>query len=358
MLQRLAESYELRIGQEFFDRLDAHLTQTNWVVLHDKLCFARLEVALIKRSSHMTGSVQNALVLSSMNQEILVFWKRVLEWCGDLIAQHRQTAEKVANSLCKLCNEDLVGLFGAVVPDLDSTSYSTGESQTQVKTEHSSEEVDLQGNFRDLLEPVSQPAQPPRQPETQTQYLTQLQSLDSQPSGPSQPRREEESRSSPNESSEDLFTLDLAAGQLHTLAQLNKVPLKPDNRIYKTKAYIAGTVPRDLTHLCSKVYEELDGGLCLSDPHLEPLELILVDPVAKSLTPENSLLVLVPTEQILSFMGLQLDEQLYTQLERIQALFKQRQLTKIPLELTITSHDSIAHWTARNLTLAAITAQV
>lgn len=366
LLKELAEQYQTKFDEEFFDRLDAGLSQTNWVVLHDKFCLANLQVRLQKRATHLTGDVQQAWLLSEQLVEIEQFWDRVLEWCSSHMSQNLSLVSKIVNSLNKDAISRAVVVLGPLVLTSGSTSYSAGESQTQIKTEQSSDEIDLQANFRDLLEPVSQPAQPHRHSQSQTQYLTQLQSLHSQSIPQSQYSDSQNSQPliesttylgeqlTGDKSNDDIFSIETRGALFHTLAQLNRIPLEVNNRIYKTKAYVVGTIPQDLTYLCTKVYEVQEGKICISDPHIEPLELILLDSSEKSLTPQNSLLVLLPKDQLMVFMGLQFHEQLYTRLEKLQSLFKQRELQKITFELTITSDNGIAMWTTRNLDLAAL----
>lgn len=362
LLEALAQDYQSRFDEEFFDRLGAHLSQTSWVVLHDRLCLANLQIRLQKKATHLMGHVKQLWVLLYQAPDALPFWERVLAWCGQIMTRNPGLAAKVVGILSKECQDRAATVLGTLAVMSDSTSYSTGESQTQVKAEHSSDEIDLQNHLRDMLEPVSQPAQPHRHSQTQTQYLTQLQSLNSQPESQinhGEPRNGLDAAlhqrdNYPSRDDDNLFAHEALANPFHSLAQLNRLPLVPNNRIYKTEAYVVGVIPQDLTSLCTKVYEVQDSQISLSDPHIEPLELILLDLDDKLLTPENSLLVWVSRADLMHFMGLNYPEQLYTRLGHFQALFKKRLLRKIPLELTISTERAISKWTTRNLDFGAL----
>lgn len=356
-LKRLALEYQSRYDEEFFSKLDAHLTQTNWVILQGKLCFANLHVSVHKKLPHLTGLVDQQFVLSRLLVNVLPFWERVLHNCGQIMTSRPNLAAKVISNLSDECRDRATHVLGSLAVVLDSTSYSTGESQTQVKTEHSLDEMDLQNQLRDILEPVSQPAQVYRHSQTQTQYLTQLQSLNSQldsqfRDGPSQSQSDGSNLQENNaelHQDDNLFASEPLIGQSHTLAQLNRVPLLPNSRIYHTEAYVVGTIPKELMMLCTKKYNVENGQIALTDPIVESLQLVLLDLELKLLTPENLLLVWVSRDEIMEFMGLKYHEQLYTRLAAFQELLRNRKLKKIPLELSITSETGIAQWTTRKL---------
>lgn len=370
LFNRLAEKYQANIGEEFFARLNATLSQNNWVILHEKLCLANLQIKLQKKPTHLMGNVQLVFLVSAETPGINQFWDRVLERCGTLMMKHASIASKVIGSLSQEAIERANTYLGPLAVTSDSTSYSS-ESQTQIKEELTFEEQDLQQQLRALLEPAFQPAQPPRQSQTQSQYLTQLQSLqrDSQldvgnPQLPdSSPRLREGlaadslppnlSQASGNVSPPSAQRKDVFKGPI-TLAQLNNIPLLPNNRIYTTSAYVVGTIPQDLSYVCTKIYELNDGKINLSDPHLGTLELVLLDSNDKLLNPENSLVVYVPQNELLELFGLQYREQLYTQLDNIKELFKKRKNTKIQLDLNITTENAISYWTTRNFDMLAL----
>jgi len=144
------------------------------------------------------------------------------------------------------------------------------------------------------------------------------------------------------------------ASALFTLSQLNRMPMIPNNRIYTTSAYVVGTIPQNLSYICTKVYELTDGQIRLSDPHLEPLELILLDSSEKCLNPDNCLVAKIPKDELITLFSLQYKEQLYTKLEDIAKLFSRRKNLRIQLELNITAENAIPLWTTRNLDMSMI----
>lgn len=362
LLISLADEYQARFGEEFFDRMDAHLTQTNWVPLHDKFCLADLTVGVQKKSTHLTGHVVLVRLLSDV-PDVMPFFNRFLEKCGLLLAANPARATKVIQNLGWQAYERVSSELGPLAAD--STSYSS-ESQTQVKAEQtfeeqSLEELDLQEQLRELLEPVSQPAQhqgrlqsqiqpqSQSQNESQSQYLTQLHSV--------QP---DDHQSPPEESQDYMVHADSERSTLFVpeswsppqyclLARLNELPLVPDNTVYTTEAYVAGSIPPNLECLCTKVYEAYGNSIELSDPQVAPLELILLDSLDSQLTPDNSIMVSVESKDILKFVGVEFAEQLYTRLGHFQRQFRRRPLRKVTVELSIVTHDGISGWAMRNL---------
>lgn len=356
----LAEKYQATIGEEFFARLNATLSQNNWVILHEKLCLANLQIKLQKKPTHLMGNVQHAFLLSAETPGGNQFLDRFLERCGTLMKKHASIASKVIGNLSQEAIEQARIYLGPLAVTSDSTSYSS-QSQTHIKEELILDDQDLQQQLRNLLEPAFQPAQPPRQSQTQSQYLTQLQSLQRES------QQELENFQLPDSDSQQSHVLsqsenlsilraqgrNVLEGPL-TLAQLNRISLVPDNRIYTTSAFVVGTIPQDLSYVCTKVYELKDGKISLSDPHIEQLEFILLDSNDTLLSSENSLVVSVPNDNLMEVFGLQYREQLYTQLENIKELFKKRKKIKIQLDLKITSKNAISVWTTHNLDLLAL----
>ncbi|SGZ51722.1 CIC11C00000001412 [Sungouiella intermedia] len=364
LFNRLAQKYQEVTGEEFFARLNATLSQNNWVILHEKLCLANLQLKLQKKPTHLMGNVQQAFLLSAETPNIDLFWDRMLERCGLLMLKHASLASKVIASLSPESIERANSYLGPLTVNSDATSYSS-ESQAPIKEEHSFDDLDLQQQLRDMLEPAFQPAQPHIQTQTQSQYLTQLQSLqqDSQLGhgnhrlpdtySPQQSLLPESQLPAVSQFP-DLLLADEKASGLFTLSQLNRMPMIPNNRIYTTSAYVVGTIPQNLSYICTKVYELTDGQIRLSDPHLEPLELILLDSSEKCLNPDNCLVAKIPKDELMELFSLQYKEQLYTKLEDINKLFSRRKNIRIQLELNITAENAIPLWTTRNLDMSML----
>lgn len=76
-----------------------------------------------------------------------------------------------------------------------------------------------------------------------------------------------------NESSEGIPFVD--SQEINTFDDIKKLKLHADNRIYTTRVKIIGTLPVDLTKLCTKGYEMVGSKLQLTDPKLRYLELLI-----------------------------------------------------------------------------------
>lgn len=324
LLTHLSQEYQHSYNEELFDKKDAHLSQSNWIDVAHRFVFARVLVKLQKKASHWAGIVQRAALLQ-YDEQFVHFWKRCIERIGPLMAEHPGLLLLVMNYLGK----EALSMAADIVPLLSasSTSYSTNESQIPVKIEHESDSEPSQP-------PPSQPAQQldsPSQQHSPTQFLTQL-LQDSQ--------------------SQMSFSDSQDPKDIYTLSELNRVPLEANNRIYRTRAVVVG-MP-DLACVCAKRFQQENGELALSDPHIVPLELVLADSDQKTLSRQNSLTACVPRDQVGFFFGCLFTEQLFTQLGEIQERFRRRSAKAIDLELTICDVDGVKVWVPRNMKFAQI----
>lgn len=78
-----------------------------------------------------------------------------------------------------------------------------------------------------------------------------------------------------NESSEGIPFID--SQDINTFEDIKKLKLDADNRLYTTKVKIIGTLPVDLTKVCTKGYEIARTILQLTDPKLRYLELLITN---------------------------------------------------------------------------------
>lgn len=147
----------------------------------------------------------------------------------------------------------------------------------------------------------------------------------------------------------------------YTLEQINAIKLVPDNRVYRTKAYIAGSMPENLAFVCVKGYVADGVKVALTDPFLQHLELILSDVQPgtddKLLDHTNSVSVHVVDDQLPDFFGLSGVESIYTKLGALNERFQQRRTRKVNLELykrVVNEKSPVVVWCLKNATLEGL----
>lgn len=327
-LTSLAGQYHHKFQEEIFSRLDASLSQSNWIDVAHRFVLARVGVRLQKKPTHLTGNVMN-IALVEPRDDLGSFWTRFLVRVTPFMIQNPKMLLKVVQSL----GPDALNAAGDVIALLSAkiSVHSSADQENRVKIENDSDdELQAQSN----LEP-SQPAQQP----SQSQFLTQLQD------------KSQSQISFSLESQVDIPFNDSVQG-IHTLRELSKVPLIPNNRIYRTLAIVVA-IP-DLAYVCAKLYENRNGVLSLSDPRITALELVLADSEDRTLTPDNSISVHIPQEEVAEFFGISFPEQLYTRLPMLLGLFNRRTLRRMELELRIGEVDKLLVWTVKGLRFSQV----
>lgn len=147
---------------------------------------------------------------------------------------------------------------------------------------------------------------------------------------------------------------------IYTLEQLNAIKLIPDNRLYRAKAYIAGSIPENLSFVCTKGYVAEGSKVTLTDPFLQHLELVLsdVEPGTgeKLLDSTNSISVYVLDEQLPEFFGLSGVESIYTKLGALNQRFQERRTRPVNLELykQVVKKSLVVVWCVKNATLEEV----
>ncbi|CAK7897558.1 hypothetical protein CAAN1_04S00518 [[Candida] anglica] len=104
--------------------------------------------------------------------------------------------------------------------------------------------------------------------------------------------------------------------ETHSISQVLSSGNDVDNRLYRVRAYIAGTIPADLSQVCVKnyTYDTILERPVLEDPFLRQLEIILSDNTNPRtvLTEKNSLVLTLNEEELLSFFDKEFKEEIYT----------------------------------------------
>lgn len=332
---------------------------TNWIDVSTQFCLLCIEVKLRKTVNKLTGTITKARVVDvDTTPDIAGFWERFM--CLPLCDVPDQMSFKPS---------DLIKRLQGNTPEtqLDKSM------EAPVKIENLDSEIDSQQNLEDILEPASQFSQVNRgrdiasaqpvihglplllaldqsqqsQPVIQnTQFLTQV--------PPSQ------TQGSNNEDGEYpiLFTLD-SNGSLksdYTLAELGEIAVQPDNRVYSTLAFVAGTIP-SISYVVSKAFKIHNGEPILIDPETSFLELVLadIDPSAQgdkiTLPQANTLSVHIPPGEILAFFGVRFVEDLYIKLPAIEEQLHKRVPHKIPVQLILSDTTGGCAWVPQNLTI-------
>lgn len=314
--------------------------ENNWVDVRGSFCIAHLLIGFHRNMSLFSGHINQIFPVDSGNLAYLDLLSRIASrYSNEMLRQNPISALRILeNVLSGETIEDLKKL----VSQSQSWELSSLEGG-QVKLETSVDDNEKPSQIQSMLEPASQyyHQQPPQsQPDAQipiqeSEMLTQLlrQSQDTFLDDDSLP----------------LPTRDLSQGEWYSLSQLNRLEKVPSmkNRIFKTKAMVVGSNPSDLSFLCCKTYYNKQGKLALGDPSLTNLELFLADSESNILSAENSLSVIIKTQDLLDFFDIDMKEKLYTRLRDFDHQFKQRNRKFVDLELV-----AEGKWTARNLKFA------
>ncbi|GEQ70029.1 hypothetical protein JCM33374_g3705 [Metschnikowia sp. JCM 33374] len=134
------------------------------------------------------------------------------------------------------------------------------------------------------------------------------------------------------------------AGKVITLADLKKVPMIEDGRVFRVRTRIVRTVPHDLIFLCTKYFEVQNSEAICGYIKVSPLELVLSDTDEKRITNQNSVVVRVPAENVAGFFDCRHTEQLYMHMETKKAEFAKLYSSAITLELCVRYEGRGAMW--------------
>lgn len=307
-------------------------SENNWADVKSDLCVARFSVGFLPKMTFCSGSAK-FLPVDYASQQYTDLLSRLRDrWPVSFFQQNSQAALAVLGLVLLAETKLLLAL----------------ESESLVKEEEIKEEPapPLQNSMQNILQPASQYFSAQRQESQESPIDSESQISDAQ----SQRNEILTQLLQANEDEPEVDSLESDAD--YSLGHLSGLSLAmAGNRIFHTKAVVVGTVPGNLTHVCTKTYSKRHGKLELGDPQAFPLELILAELAEPTeLSAENSLSVVVPPKQLLSFFGVDVTEQLYTRAGRFDQQFRQRGLKFVDFDLVQQDNQ----WQPRNLRFSSI----
>lgn len=376
-LVAFADAYTARFAAQLFLPADVDLSQLTWIDVKP-VCLARVTLTAKTVSTCLTGTVRGLSVVESvpdaLRPDLDALWTAVLAHCPDRVAG---AMDSVSSAIFPLLLDEQRQQTLRVAENSGYRGVKQEPQEDLVKLElHLKLEEELadaeklQATLRNLLPAVSQPGQRAVASQLLTQFSPTLDDA-----GPTESLwlLESQSELQPSHHASQIFSqhtsmrpdqrkvLDKAKRPFaHLIKALSKLPMASHSgRTYSTSAYIVGSIPHDLSLLCTKRCEERNGTVCNSDPKVEPLELIVTDAAPGELSTTEYISVYVPRAHVGHFFGFPDVEQLYISPQKVNELFarlfqgkKQLHLDVAPEEL-----DGRHVWTLKRSTLAQLLGQ-
>ncbi|EEQ39191.1 hypothetical protein EJF18_40119 [Clavispora lusitaniae] len=362
MVTRLAQDYRKVFGGDMFDRNAARLRESSWIAMAGSFCLVRAQLKVSRRKTHLGGFTRSLALLSSAHVDCGAFVRRLVEhnpqFPSEAIYEKWWARFPPGTAPAKTAG------VSREPPSQPDDGDSDGGHKFQKLSSAQRIKLEKNEHLRQMLQPVeTQLLTQPSQFSQESQFLQSQERAMNQVDRTSQRDQNQRDQNQRDQTNHTIqtpqahgdtnatspgspFSPSDPENSQFSLAALNRILSdSPDETVYSTRAFVVGSLPQDLTLVCTKNYVEVDGDIQLSDPLVRPLELYLADSTEKVLGPANSLVVHIPKEQVLPFFGCKFPEQLYTQLASFQERFRQRRKRWVALDLEAISVDGRPTWT-------------